>query len=344
MRPKDIWRRNARSRGRGCRAGLNKSRMPRQIPVLDPSEKPAPITEETIRAIWSAHRLGQVTDITKLQGGVRNLSFVVNHAFVLRFNTQDPGSAKFQNERIAYEILAGQSLPVPQVLVIDDSHKITLYDFSITTRLAGQPLARTWQLLPIEQLPKLIYEIGKVLARIHACTFPAFGKLSRLDYRSWADYMFDYIERSLQQAVEMKLLDKDQLSAIKHVRARAMHDFTELISPALIHCDFHYENILQVDGQLSGILDFEWALAGDSTYDFMIAGVRERMVPQSEPILIAGYRSVRSSSLDDDRRVFWYQLFLRLQEVVNYQRAGDHESVIGSLRRLRGLMDIAEHL
>jgi aminoglycoside phosphotransferase (APT) family kinase protein len=305
--------------------------------VLNPSEKPSPVTEETIRAIWSEDQLGRVTDISRLQGGVRNLSFVVSHAFVLRFNTQDPSSANFRNERLAYEILARESLPVPRVLIIDDSHKIAPCDFSVTTRLPGRPLARSWQFLSKEQLRKLIFEIGGSLAQIHACTFPAFGKLHALDHKSWADYVYDHIERSLQQAREMKLLDKDLQSPIEGLRA--MHDFAEVTALALIHCDFHYENILHRNGQLSGILDFEWALAGDPAYDFMIPVVRERMVPESEPVLMAGYQSLPPFSPGYDRRVFWYRLFLQLEEAVNYHSAGDYHGAMDSLKRLRQLID-----
>lgn len=69
-----------------------------------------------------------------------------------------------------------------------------------------------------------------------------------------------------------------------------------------------------MNGQLSGILDFEWALAGDLSYDFMIADIRERMVPKSEPILGTGYQSLRPFSPEHERRVIWYRLFLQLEE------------------------------
>jgi hypothetical protein len=47
------------------------------------------VTEDTIRAIWSAHQLGPVTHITKPLGCVRNLCFFVNDSLVVRFNTHD---------------------------------------------------------------------------------------------------------------------------------------------------------------------------------------------------------------------------------------------------------------
>ncbi len=300
------------------------------------------VTEETIRAIWCAHRLGPVRHITQPRGGVRNLCFYVNDSFVVRFNTQDRGSAKFQSERMAYDLLAQQSLPVPQVLVLDESQAIVPYDLTITTRLPGQTLASSWQLLPADQLHSLIHAIGQALARIHACTFPAFGKLRSLNYASWAGYVQDYVQRYLRSANDMHLLDASLDASVVRSLDRAVHDLTRVTQPALVHCDFHYENILHVDGQLSGILDFEWALAGDPAYDFMIGDVRERMVPGSEAVLIAGYQSIQSFRPNHQRCIHWYQLFLQLEEAVTYQRMGDSQSAVTALQRLRQLIHLVE--
>jgi len=300
------------------------------------------VTEATIRAIWSAHRLGPVTRISQPRGGVRNLCFYVNDAFVVRFNTQDLGSAKFQSERMAYELLAQQSLPVPEVLVLDESRTIAPYDLIVTTRLPGQALASSWQDLSVDQLHALIYTIGQALARIHACTFPAFGKLRSLDYATWAGYVQDYVQRYLRSANDMRLLDPSLRAAVERSLDRAIRDLARVTQPALVHCDLHYENILHVDGELSGLLDFEWALAGDPAYDFMIGDVRERMVPSSEATLVAGYQSIGSFRANHQRCVHWYRLFLQLEDAVTYQRTGDRQSAATALQRLRRLIDTAE--
>jgi len=300
------------------------------------------VTEETIRAIWSAHRLGPVTHITQPRGGVRNLCFYVNDSLVVRFNTQDLSSAKFQSERMAYDLLAQQSLPVPEVLVLDESRTIAPYDLIITTRLPGQTLASSWQSLPADRLHTLIYTIGQALARIHACTFPAFGKLRSLDYVTWTGYVQDYVERYLRSANDMRLLDVTLGTDIERAIDRALGDLKYVTQPSLVHCDLHYENILHVDGELSGLLDFEWALAGDPAYDFMIGDVRERMVPGSEATLVAGYQSIRSFRTNHEKCVHWYRLFLQLEEAVTYQRMGGTQCAATALQQLRRLLDVVE--
>jgi aminoglycoside phosphotransferase (APT) family kinase protein len=89
----------------------------------------------------------------------------------------------------------------------------------------------------------------------------------------------------------------------------------------------------------SGILDFEWALAGDPAYDFMIGDVRERMVPGSESFLIAGYQRIGSFRPNHERCIGWYRLFLRLEDAVTYQRMGDGQRAAAALQRLRRLID-----
>jgi Ser/Thr protein kinase RdoA (MazF antagonist) len=186
------------------------------------------VTEDTIRAIWSAHRLGAVTQITQPLGGVRNLCFFVSDSYVVRFNTLDRGIAKFQSERIAYDLLAERALPVPRVLILDDSHTIIPYDFVVTTRLPGESLAQSWQHLSANELYTLIYAIGQCLARIHACTFRSFGKLRSLTYASWADYVYDYVERNLQAATDLHLLDQPLRTDVERSLAYAMNDLARV--------------------------------------------------------------------------------------------------------------------
>jgi aminoglycoside phosphotransferase (APT) family kinase protein len=280
-----------------------------------------------------------VTHVSRPRGGVRNLCFYVNDSFVVRFNTQDLASRKFRSERIAYDLLARQSLPVPEVLVLDESYTVAPYDLTITTRLPGEPLASSWQHLPADRLHALIDTVGQALAQIHACTFPAFGKLRSLAYASWAGYVQDYVGQYLRAANEMHLLDAGLGTDVENAIDRAMDDLALVTQPALVHCDWHYENILHVDGQLSGILDFEWALAGDPAYDFMIGDVRERMVPGSEAVLIAGYQRTGSFRPNHERCIGWYRLFLQLEEAVTYRRMGDGQRAAAALQRLRRLID-----
>lgn len=200
----------------------------------------------------------------------------------------------------------------------------------ITTRLPGETLASSWQRLTLQQRQRLVYAVGQCLARVHGCTLSAFGKLHSLNCVFWADYVCQYVEPYLGSASDERLLEPDVRRAIE----RVMGDW-EVARPSLIHCDFHYENVLHVDGRLSGLLDFEWALAGDPAYDFCISHVRERMVPGSEAALIAGYQSIRPFGPNHQVRVHCYQVIRLLEQAVTDHRLGDRKSAAILVERLR---------
>lgn len=94
--------------------------------------------------VWEAHRLGDFRGAVATISGARNECYIVNRDLVARFNTLDPQFAKFRNEQIAYELLSGSGLPVPEVILLDDSRHVVPYDLIVVTRLPGVNLAESW--------------------------------------------------------------------------------------------------------------------------------------------------------------------------------------------------------
>lgn len=300
------------------------------------------ITDDTLRELWRAYGLGTITHITKPTSGNRNLCFFVNDTFVARFNTRDEGSPKFRGEQYAYTHLTRQQLPVPDVLVLDETHRLTPYDVFIVTRLPGQALVTSWRHLPEAQLHKLIYTAGQHLARVHSCTFPTFGRLRDPRYASWAAFVRELVETYLVPARQLNLLSPEMDGRLECSLDRAMKDLADINCGSLVHRDFHYGNVLHNDGRISGLIDFEWALSGDPAYDFTLSHVRERNIPNSEALFSEGYQSVRAFDCMHERRLFWYRLFLTLIDVVMYANAGARQIFDDTLESLRDLLHRAE--
>jgi Ser/Thr protein kinase RdoA (MazF antagonist) len=300
------------------------------------------ITDDTFRELWRAYGLGTIKQITKLTSSKRNLCFFVNDTFVVKFNTKDDGSPKFRCDQYAYTHLARQQLPVPDILVLDETHLLTPYDVFIVTRLPGQSLVTSWRLLPEAQLNKLIYAAGQHLARVHSCTFPTFGRLREPKYASWAAFVREMVEIYLVPARQLNLLSPEMDERLERSLDRAMKDLADIDRGALVHRDFHYGNVLHNDGRISGLIDFEWALSGDPAYDFMLSHVRERDIPNSEAMFSEGYQSVRPFDRMHDRKLFWYRLFLTLIDVVMYANAGDRQTFDDAYESLRDLLHKAE--
>jgi len=277
------------------------------------------ITEEMIRTIWLTHRLGDARQIVRAMSGVSNHCFIVDDTRVIRFNTVDTTVPKFENERVAYELLAGHGLPVPAVIVLDTSRRDAPYEYIILTRLPGTNLAESGRTLPPARIRDLAGETGRALARLHLLTFPAFGKLREQAaprFRTWSAYFDDYARRQIDAAAHYGLVDDEHRSRLEGALHRAGGLLARIGQGVLVHSDYHYENILHDDGRVSGILDFEWALSGDPSYDFMAAEERDRQVPGSEAAFVEGYRSIRPLDAEHDQRTALYRLFLGLETAV----------------------------
>jgi hygromycin-B 7''-O-kinase len=303
------------------------------------------ITDETINAIWRAHTLGVVHQIVRATSGVSNTCFIVNDALVIRFNTFDTTVPKFENERAAYALLARSGLPVPSVVALDLSRRIVPYDFIIQTRLPGSNLAEDWRALTPTQTHGVVWEAGRCLARLHAMRLPAFGKLREQDaprFHTWPDYFDDYARRYLDGAAGYGLLEGPLRTRLEDALHGARNLLARVTQGVLVHSDYHYENILHNEERLTGILDFEWALSGDPSYDFMNADVRESQIPGSEAAFLDGYQSIRPLDTGHERRLAVYRLFLHLETAVMHARRGNLPGVASAMTEVDRLLRAIE--
>jgi aminoglycoside phosphotransferase (APT) family kinase protein len=302
---------------------------------------PPPIPEEAIRAIWRGHDLGDARRIVRLGAGSRNSAYVVDDALVTRFNTLDRDLPKFRSERIALELLAPTGVPVPRVVALDESRRIVPYDYLIATRLPGINLLESVPTLKPDQMRRLAFDAGLCLARIHAVNLDGFGKLRDLadaPFATWADSFANYAARQIEAGVRSGVLAAEPRARLRGVLDRAKSMLDRVTRAALVHSDFHYENLLQDAGRLSGVLDFEWALAGDPSYDFIAAAWREAMIPSSESAFAAGYRSIRPLGADHEVRRDVYALFFWLEIAARRTEQADPEDARRAMNHLPPLL------
>lgn len=304
-----------------------------------------PVDPAQIAAIWEAYQLGRVRQIVPTIGGARNTSYIINDELVLRLNTRDPEFVKFRNERIAYQVLAGSGLPLPTVIAVDETRTLLPYDLIILTRLPGVSIAASRATLGPTQIRALAWQAGQSLARVHEHTFQHFGKLHQLHqqpFLTWQAYFDDYTWRYMAAAEQAGLIDAVLMQRLAQVQRLAHDLLAQVTRPVLVHSDFHYENLLQQHGQLSGLLDFEWALAGDSAADFAAAQTRAAMLPGSEATFVAGYQSLRPFDDQHSRRTAIYRLFLWLEGAVQEINQHNRPGAAAALAQMIELLDEIE--
>ena len=146
-------------------------------------------------------------------------------------------AATYLREVRAMELAAQQGIPVPRVRAQAHWHdRPTL----LLSWCAGQPLAATLQRQPWRLL-RQGRAFGRMQARIHQITVPAPTDVLAADWISW------------HNTVDAGLAAQ--------LRERAGH------TPQLLHLDYHPLNVLMGDRDVTAVLDWANARAGDPRAD-----------------------------------------------------------------------------
>ncbi|MBI1282341.1 MAG: phosphotransferase [Anaerolineaceae bacterium] len=272
---------------------------------------------EIVQAICTAHGLGKIESLVQPVQGNINRCLVVNDAYVLRFDVLDWGGAnRYAGEKWAYEILSQSDVPVSQVIALDTSKSLVPYDYLILTKMPGQTISTSTADLPFASRYSIGYSAGQHLATIHSHDFAQFGLLYNIlagtPQPDWPSYVADHFRYYRGQVQALGLLSVGILGRIDALIVRMQPLLASVQRGVFIHGDYHFLNLLQQDGRLSAVLDFDWASSGDPSWDFRIDDQIESEVPGSKEAFYAGYTSRLALPDGHWERVSFYRIGLYL--------------------------------
>jgi aminoglycoside phosphotransferase (APT) family kinase protein len=241
---------------------------------------------------------------------------------VIRFDALDDEDQadRYQTEKLAYTLLGG-IVPVPEVIALDESRSLAPVNYLITTKCPGRQMIERWQDLTGAQRQRAAFQAGVCLAQMHNQTlFRRCGAPHKVvegkGFVVWYDYMKDFADRYMREARELQALDEPMMKRIDRT-VTGLKPIMETVTQAvLLHSDYHFENVLQSDGMVTGIIDFEWAITGDPAWDFRVEDKWEEMCPGSREIIYAGYQSRRTLPDHLQHRAALYKLLMWLDNVV----------------------------
>lgn len=225
---------------------------------------------EAINEIMKKLNLGSAEKVIFDDQGWVNVTTFVNDDLVIRFNARDTQLPKFHREKVAFNLLK-DIVPVPELLVFDDSKVMVPYDYMICKKIAGKNLEQNWSSLSEENGNILAFQAGQLLAKIHAISIDSFGEISSsgpfLKTKRWVDYLRHILSYHLGEATELKLFNLDVNKKFLDLFESKADLFDSVALPKLIHGDFHFGNLLFSGKNITGVLDFEWSCAGDPLFD-----------------------------------------------------------------------------
>jgi aminoglycoside phosphotransferase (APT) family kinase protein len=245
---------------------------------------------------------------------------------------------KMQKEVSIARLLEGRPIPVPRILLADDSKSLLALNFVVTNRFDGRNVRQWEPSLDRDETRDIYRQMGAALREIHAVTLESFGYLVAngvaQPFASNRAYMLSQFERKLggfdqfggKPALAVRLRDYVRRSA-------ALLD--GCTRPSLCHYDFHTGNVLAVRGRLTGIVDLENAIAGDPLMD--LAKTIAYSVGDDEAkrtALLAGYGPIDRPDWQETLRLYQFygaiELWAWWTQIGDTQRA---DSIVPELER-----------
>jgi len=273
---------------------------------------------------------------------------------VLRIFDDTAAAWKPEKERIVYALMQQQGIPVPNILITDDSKSVLPFVYVISERLPGLPLAEcNDDILKPEDNYHIYAQLGDYLGRMHSLSFPIFGDVieseGRIDvgpvgelgelrdsaeivppgpFDSWREMHRQIVRRHLAFIKPTVFGDLVEPLDTWFTAHDSLLDDT--ITPRLLHMDLHRGNILVSGDQVTGILDIEESLVGHNEYDLMrteLAHFRYGDADIRSAFFAAYTRHISLDAKYEERRPFYEvsRSLVRMRCLVTYgsQYAGD---------------------
>lgn len=287
------------------------------------------ITHDDLARIWRRHGLGEVRHVSRIERGIVNATFVINDSHVVRFDGLPPpaeGRHRYFAEQTAYALLRERGLPVPEVLALEPASQGETPAYIVMTRLSGGAVIDGWATLDAAQRRQVARQAGEALAAMHGITLPRFGKLrdlDRLGFDGWFDYVADFLNRYTERGLAVQALDMALTARLWDALEALRPGLESVRQGVLVHGDYHWENLLQHEGALSGMIDFELSISGDPAMDFAVAEQWEDECPGSREHIYATYTAQRALEADHAPRSHFYWLLRVLDYTVESLEEGD---------------------
>ncbi|MEZ4511160.1 MAG: aminoglycoside phosphotransferase family protein [Chloroflexota bacterium] len=218
---------------------------------------------------------------------------------------------------------AETTVPVPEIVAFDCSQTVVERDYMLLRRLPGRPLSE----MPHVNHAYVLRQVGECLAQVHRLTAVNHGYLG--DHRpmepqaSWAVAFVIMWHKLIDDVVAEGFYNAAESHYLRHLLDRHLPLFDRPVTSRLLHMDVWAQNILVDDnGTLTGLLDWDRALWGDPEIEFAVldyCGI-------SEPSFWQGYGQLRDWSPAAQIRQRFYLLY-ELQKYIVIRNGRLHDPI-----------------
>jgi len=209
-----------------------------------------------VQQIFSQNNLGLVESFEKIEIGFTNKVYSINDLYILKVCENADNEESFLREEFFYDFFKKQ-LPVPRIVVFDDTKKIYNKFYVIYKKIQGDNLYSKWHLMTNIDRKEIVRQLCGFLKLINQAPSDLFVKKFSISPNiNWREKIISQINEPLKKVDKQKLISHDFVQLIKKYVKMNQHCLDEQ-KIALVYWDTHFDNILVKDNLIVGILDFE---------------------------------------------------------------------------------------
>jgi Ser/Thr protein kinase RdoA (MazF antagonist) len=258
---------------------------------------------------------------------------------VLKIYADEPAWIVAKEALVAGWVGERADIAIPRWLRVDERRTCAPFRFALTTWLPGVTVR---SLIGEPGIDDAYRQMGELLRRLHSIPMPAYGYILAEGIRRPHPSNGDYMRSAFNQVFQQFREQGGEETLIRRLETAAQSRFHLLqysAGPVFCHDDLQQGNVLAEHGrnaglQLTGLLDFGNARAGDALFDLakaLFCCAHED--PRSREPVLAGYGKINHP--DPEEALWLYTLFHRVSMWCFLTRSGDtSDGPAGLLRDL----------
>lgn len=286
---------------------------------------------EQVRAIVrDLDRTLDPVGFARLHGGVNDVYRIdlasAENPLVLKIYRDEPAWAMAKEALVAGWIGERAGLPIPRWLRVDESRTRIPFRFALTTWLSGVTVR---SLIGAPGIDTAYRQMGVLLRRLHAIPMSAYGYIVADGIQRPRPTNDEYMRSAFHHVFRQFRAQGAEAALTHRLEEHAQSRFDLLrysTGPVFCHDDLQQGNVLaepDKEGslQLTGLIDFGNALAGDALFDLakaLFCCTHED--PRSRRPFLAGYGDISHPAPEE--ALWLYTLFHRVSMWCHLTRLG----------------------
>ena len=306
--------------------------------------------EHVRRIVWDLDPTLDPVKVSRLHGGSTEVYRIDLEGradpLVLKIYGDEPAWAPAKEALVAGWATSDIGVSVPRWLRVDERRLHLPLRFALMTWLPGETvrtLMATFDVVPVYR------QMGEVLRRVHRIPMSAYGYIGAAGVMAPEPTNDAYMRRTFEAVFRQFRDQHGDVDLARRLEIKAQCRFGLFACSAgsvLCHDDFHQGNVLATrdvgdNFQVSGLIDFGNARAGDALFDLakaLMCSTHED--PRSPKPLLAGYGKIDHP--DPIEAIWLYTLFHRLSMFNWLTRIGDDPASGGPSGLLRDLNEMIQ--